>query len=50
MQTLVPKAAVERLDERVVDRLARSGEIDIDTAEIHPSIEVTQVNSVPLSS
>ena len=40
IQTLVPKAAVERLDVRVVDRLARSDEVDIDTAEIRPSIEV----------
>ena len=50
VQTLVPKAAVERLDVRIVDRLARSGEIDRDTAEIHTSIEVIQLNPVPLSS
>jgi hypothetical protein len=40
VQALVSKAAVERLDVRVVDRFPRPDEVDIDAAEIRPSIEV----------
>ena len=36
LQTFVPKAPVERLDERIVRRLSRPGELHGDTVGIGP--------------
>lgn len=39
VQALVAQAAVERLDQGIVDRLARSGEVDLDPIQVGPLIK-----------
>ena len=41
VQTLGPKAAVERFDIRIVGGLAGTGEVERDTPGIRPQIQVT---------
>ena len=39
VQTLVAELAVEALDEAVLDRLARTDEVELDASAVGPSVE-----------
>ena len=41
-QALLPETAVERFDERILDRFARSDEVEIDLLEVCPGVGVSR--------